>query len=117
MATGVAEGLAAVDWRAVEEELRERPYATIPFRLAAEECARLAALWAEPAAFRSRVEMARHRFGSGEYRYLARPLPPVVEALRRHAYPPLAAIANGWAEALRGRERFPGELDEFLLRC
>ena len=117
MATGVAEGLAAVDWRAVEEELRERPYATIPFRLAAEECARIAALWDVPSAFRSRVDMARHRFGAGEYRYFARPLPPLVEALRRHAYPPLAAIANGWMEALRARDRFPAQLDELEQRC
>ncbi|HUG53968.1 MAG TPA: 2OG-Fe(II) oxygenase [Vicinamibacteria bacterium] len=113
----VRERLAAVDWRAVEESLRERPYATLPARLTPTECAPVAECWADPARFRSRVDMARLRFGIGEYRYFARPLPAVVEAVRRAAYPPLAAIANGWMEALRARERFPPGFDEFEARC
>jgi uncharacterized protein len=117
MVAALAERMAGVDWRSVEEALRERPHAVLPVRLEADECARLARLWEQPAAFRNRVDMARHRFGSGEYRYFTRPLPPLVEALRRLAYPPLAAIANGWMEALRARERFPAELGELELRC
>jgi uncharacterized protein len=117
MAAGVADRVSAVDWRVVEEDLRERPFAKLPWRIAPADCLRLAGLWEEPAAFRSRVDMARHRFGQGEYRYFARPLPPVVESLRRHAYPPLAAIANGWMEALRARERFPAEFEDFEGRC
>lgn len=117
MATGLMERLSTVEWRAVEESLRERPYARLPWRLAPEQCQRIVALWDEPARFRSRVDMARHRFGIGEYRYFARPLPPLVEGLRREAYPPLAAIANGWMEALRARDRFPADFDEFEARC
>ncbi len=116
-ATAVAERVAAVEWRAIEEDLRERPCARLPWRLEREECARLAALWDERGRFRSHVDMARHRFGLGEYRYFARPLPPLVDTLRRLAYPPLAAIANGWMEALRAPERFPLDFEAFEARC
>jgi len=109
--------LSGVEWPAVDEALRQQPFAQLPARLTAGECAALTALWSTPSPFRSRVDMARHRFGAGEYRYFARPLPPLVEALRRHAYPPLAAIANGWMEALRARERFPTTLAELEERC
>src|SRR5262245_54251382 len=109
--------LSRVDWPAVDEALREQPHATLPARLTAGECAALAACWSVPSQFRSRVDMARHRFGAGEYRYFARPLPPLVEALRWHAYSPLAAIANGWMEALRARERYPATFPELEDRC
>src|SRR5438067_2399556 len=109
--------LAGVDWPSVDEALRERPWAALPALLTPAECAAVASLWDDPDRFRSRVEMARHRFGQGEYRYFARPLPPLVEALRRHAYPPLAAIANGWMEALRAHDRFPATLDDFEAVC
>jgi hypothetical protein len=113
----VAQRVTAVDWLAVEESLRERPYAMLPWKIPPVECARLAALWDDPSRFRSHVDMARHRFGEGEYRYFARPLPPLVDSLRRHAYPPLAAIANGWMEALRAKERFPADFEAFETRC
>jgi hypothetical protein len=61
--------------------------------------------------------MARHRFGVGEYRYFARPLPPLVDALRRAAYAPLAVIANKWMEALGARERFPAAFTELEGVC
>jgi hypothetical protein len=113
----VIERVSTADWRSVEDCLREQPYARLPWRIPPEECARLGALWDDAAAFRSHVDMSRHRFGIGAYRYLARPLPPLVEALRRQAYAPLAAIANGWMEALRAQERFPTAFEEFEERC
>jgi hypothetical protein len=116
-AAAVAENVVAADWRAVEERLGERPYATLPWRLSPEACASLAALWSDPGAFRSHVDMGRHRFGIGEYRYFAHPLPSIVDALRRRAYTPLAAIANRWMEALSARERFPEAFEEFEARC
>jgi hypothetical protein len=61
--------------------------------------------------------MDRHRFGEGEYRYFARPLPDLVEALREAFYPPLAEIANAWNEALRVPVRFPPALGDWLERC
>ena len=111
------EQVGSADWSAVEDRLRERPYATLPWRLSSETCAGLAALWDDPGAFRSHVDMARHRFGVGEYRYFAHPLPSLVDALRRRLYGPLAAIANRWTESLGGRERFPAAFEAFEARC
>jgi len=85
--------------------------------LSAEECAGLIALYPDDRRFRSRIDMARFRFGVGDYKYFAAPLPPVVADLRQHAYPPLAAIANRWMEALGSRDRYPDELEGLLARC
>jgi hypothetical protein len=108
---------ASADWHAVEDHLGGRPYATLPWRLSAETCASLAALWDDAGAFRSHVDMARHRFGLGEYRYFANPLPPLVDTLRRRLYAPLAGIANRWTDSLGARERFPAAFEEFEARC
>lgn len=61
--------------------------------------------------------MRRHGFGSGEYKYFARPLPAIVGTLRRAAYPPLARVANRWMAALGSPLRYPGSLRGFLARC
>ena len=62
--------------------------------------------------------MARYRFGLGEYKYFAEPLPPLVAALRAEAYPRLAPIANRWDSALGGRGKaYPEDLERFLAVC
>jgi len=113
----VAERLAALDWPALEAGLWERGWASTPDVLTAEECRELIRAYGDDGLFRSRVDMARHRFGAGDYKYFGRPLPKLVEQLRVHAYPRLAGIANGWAQALGSRERFPPTLGAFLTRC
>jgi hypothetical protein len=85
--------------------------------LTAEECEALAARYAEDKPFRSRVIMARHGFGRGEYKYFAYPLPELIQALRTALYPRLAAIANRWNEAMGVAVRFPAEHKDFLKRC
>ena len=92
-------------------------HARIPDVLDAAECVRLAALWPRDALFRSRVEMARHRFGEGAYQYFAYPLPSPVARLRHALYPALAEVANGMAEALGREERYPASLEEWLAAC
>src|SRR5580692_2985414 len=92
-------------------------YAILPGLLGPEECRDLVALYDERDPFRSRVVMARHGFGEGEYKYLAYPLPGVVEKLRRSLYPRLAPVANNWAEQLRFEPNFPSTLDAYLARC
>lgn len=109
--------LAALDWAGIEEALGEHGHATTPPVLTPEECAGLVALYGDDRRFRSRVDMARYRFGVGEYKYFAAPLPPLVEDLRRHAYPPLAAIANRWMAALSAATRYPLDLGGFLAEC
>ena len=112
----IPDRIARLDWRALERGLDERGYATTPTLLTPEECRRLAALYGDERRFRTRVDMLRHRFGEGEYKYFAAPLPPLVAALRTRVYPHLAAIANRWAAAL-GTEAYPPALPEYLARC
>ncbi|HEV8473069.1 MAG TPA: 2OG-Fe(II) oxygenase [Methylomirabilota bacterium] len=109
--------LAALDWSAVERSLWAWGWAKTPAVLTPDECAALVALYDDDARFRSRVDMARYRFGVGEYKYFAAPLPPLVEALRTHAYPPLAAVANQWQVALGEPELFPTDLEALRRRC
>jgi len=115
--TPIEDRLAALDWSAMERALWEHGYAKTPPVLTPEECAQLIALYPDETRFRSRIDMARFRFGVGEYKYFAAPLPPLVEALRVHAYPPLAAIANQWEVALDTAVLHPTELGALLARC
>lgn len=106
-----------VDWHELTASLDRRGYAVTPPLLSPEECAQVAALYDEAAPWRSRVDMARHRFGSGEYKYFRYPLPEIVLRLREAFYPPLAELANDWNRRLGVEARFPGRLEEFLGRC
>jgi hypothetical protein len=99
---------------ALARDLDDRGHASLPALLTPAECAALAALYADDRRFRSTVDMGRHRFGEGKYRYFARPLPPLVEGLRTHAYRHLAPIANRWATTLGEDGRFPPDLRGFL---
>jgi hypothetical protein len=115
--TGVRDRAAAVDWAQAERAMLDDGFARLPGLLGAGECAELHALYSDDRRFRSRVDMARYRFGVGEYKYFDHPLPPLVAALRRELYPPLAEIAGRWAELLGDRTRFPADLDGFLALC
>jgi len=105
------------EWPGFLAALDERGYAVLPGLLDPTNCAELAALYDRDAAFRSRVVMARHNFGRGEYKYLRYPLPPVVAALRGALYPAMAPLANRWHEQLRLAPRFPATLEEYLGKC
>jgi hypothetical protein len=113
----VAARIDAIDWTAVGAALHADGVARIPNLLSVRECAALARLWSDRARFRSVVVMERLRFGRGEYRYFARPLPPLVARLRAALYPPLARIADDWRVTLGSSRPFPPRLDEFLRRC
>ena len=107
----------ALDWQAIEDDLNRHGCAVVPGLLDPGACLALAAQYEQPQWFRSRVVMARHGYGRGEYQYFAYPLPEPVAALRRALYMPLAAIANRWQAALGLEARFPPEHDAFLARC
>ncbi len=106
----------ALDWDRIAAGVDADGYATTGPLLAPDECAALAALY-DTAEFRSRVVMARHGYGMGEYKYFAYPLPVPVARLRESLYPPLAAIANRWAERLGGASDYPPTLGGYLERC
>ena len=108
--------LARIAWPQVTADLDDRGAAVIPQLLDAAECERVAALYDTPV-FRSRVVMARHGFGRGEYQYFDDPLPPLVAALREALYAPLVPVANRWNEALGVAVRYPGGHAAFLARC
>src|SRR5262245_6722089 len=112
-----AAAVQGIDWARVGAELDEHGCATIGPLVAPQQCRSLSALYAEDARFRSRIVMARHGFGRGEYKYFAYPLPPLIEALRTALYPPLAAIANRWNEQMGIEVRYPVRHAEFLDRC
>jgi hypothetical protein len=109
--------LAALDWQAIVRRLDEQGFATTPRLLSPADCRELIEMYSDDGRFRSRVDMARYRFGEGEYKYFADPLPTLVALLRRECYPPLAAVANRWAERLKTTERYPADLDGFLRIC
>jgi hypothetical protein len=109
--------IANLDWSTVLGAIDARGYAVLPRVLDAGACRDLAALYDDDAAFRSRVVMARHNFGQGEYKYLRYPLPPPVAALRAALYPHLAPLANRWHERLGFAPRFPAALAAYLDRC
>lgn len=111
------EKTAALDWAAIGRSLDERGHAVAGPLLSAGECAGLIAGYGDDALFRSRIVMARHGYGSGEYKYFAYPLPPVIAALRAALYPPLADIANRWHEAMGLTQRFPVEHADYIARC
>jgi hypothetical protein len=109
--------LQKLDWKAIDQALWNMGYAKTPPVLTPHECAELIELYTDLARFRRRIDMARHRFGVGEYQYFAEPLPALVRDLRMSTYPPLATIANRWMEALRQPQRYPADLPSFLALC
>jgi hypothetical protein len=113
----IVDRVAALDWERIARDLDAQGYATTGEVLSAAECEELIALYPDRDRFRSRVVMERLRYGVGEYKYFARPMPPLVEDLRVAMYRELAATANRWAERMRSRESYPASLDEFLKVC
>ncbi len=109
--------LDAVDWADVEHQLEQDGCAIIRSLLSTEDCSAVSALYSQPALFRSRVIMARHGFGRGEYQYFSYPLPQLVAGLRSSLYPRLVPIANRWHEHMNLPGRFPEAHEAFLVRC
>jgi len=114
----IRQRIDAVDWHKAEESLSARGYAVTDPILTPEECTSIVSLYHDSTRFRSQVIMERHRFGVGDYKYFANPLPEIVASLRTSAYPHLARVANEWAKAF-GEPKSPFPLDHsaFLKIC
>ncbi len=105
------------DWADIASQLDTSGYALVTSLLTERESGEIAALYSDDDIFRSRVVMARHGFGRGEYKYFAYPLPEMLSELRRDLYSVLAPVANQWNEALCNETRYPATHAEFLERC
>ncbi|MGA6159078.1 2OG-Fe(II) oxygenase [Stenotrophomonas sp. NPDC087984] len=109
--------VAAADWTELAEELDTHGCALTPRLLTPAQCVRIAGLYERDERFRSTIDMARHRFGSGQYRYFTHDLPEPVAELRAALYPRLLTIARDWAERLGRPAPWPDSLEKWLTMC
>lgn len=116
-ANDMAERIKAVDGKRISDNLDAQGFAVIENLVAPEECEALARLYPRDEIFRSRVVMARHGFGRGEYKYFRYPLPDTISDIRASMYPKLAPIANRWNKAMGIDVRYPVNHADFLERC
>jgi uncharacterized protein len=112
-----ADRVNALDWTRITDDLASQGSAVLEGLLSPEECREIASLYPEDDRFRSRIVMARHGFGRGEYKYFAYPLPGLIEGFRTALYPRLAPIANHWNELMRIDVRYPARHADFLDLC
>lgn len=115
--TSIAARVAALDWDALTEQLDAQGCAVISKLLSPKECDAITALYPEAQHFRSRVVMARHGFGRGEYQYFVYPLPDLVASLRVVLYSHLCSIANRWNQSMGIDTHYPREHAAYLQRC
>ena len=115
--TAVEARLDTIDWPRVLQQLDAQGHAVLPGLLAPVACDHVAALYDREALFRSKVIMARHGFGRGQYQYFDYPLPDPIGALRNALYPHLVPLANRWNESMGIDVRYPERHEEFLGRC
>jgi uncharacterized protein len=106
-----------INWETILTTLDRQGFATINSLLTPTECQTIVQFYPQSECFRSRIDMARYRFGQGEYQYFAYPLPPILQQLREQIYPKLVPLANRWHQALGLETRFPELLDRFLDTC
>ena len=109
--------VAAYDWEALCGEIDANGYAVLQNLLSRDECRTVAALYSDERFFRSHVNMARHGFGKGEYRYFRYPLPEPIAGLRTALYPRLVGVANSWNSRMGIDARYPADHTSFLKRC
>lgn len=117
LAADPASRVGQVGWTSLAQELDAHGCALTPQILAAAECASVSGLYEEADRFRSTVDMARYRFGSGQYRYFDHPFPELVRRLRQAFYPHLVPIARDWAARLGRAAPWPDDLEEWLGMC
>jgi uncharacterized protein len=115
--TAAGERIDGYDWSAIGAELDAQGCAVLPKLLGGDECQGVAALYADQDQFRSRVVMARHGFGRGEYKYFKYPLPELIAALRTALYAHVAPVANGWNERMKVEARYPAKHADYLKIC
>jgi hypothetical protein len=109
--------VAGVDWSAAAADIDAYGCALTSRILDPDECRGIYALYDDAGLFRATIDMARYRFGAGQYRYFRHPLPAVVAQLREALYPRLLPIARDWAAKLGRPAPWPETLDAWLANC
>ncbi len=117
MTDSIQKQIAALNGQQTAENLHSKGYALIPGVLDNEECRQLISDYSCEDLYRKTVVMERYRFGLGEYRYFAYPLPALIQQLREHLYPVLAPVANLWMRVLGIDQHFPETHEALLERC
>jgi len=117
LSKSIAERVEAIAWQQVAGDLDSQGSASIERLLSQKECEELVSLYPHDNFFRSRVVMARHGFGRGEYKYFGYPLPALVTELRTAVYPRLVPIANHWNKAMNSSVQYPEVHADFIERC
>jgi hypothetical protein len=113
----VAARVDRLAWTAIRTQLDDLGCALTGVVLRAPECRAVADLWDDEHRFRSTIDMARYRFGEGEYRYFGDPLPDTIRALRAAFWPHLLPIARDWADRLGQPAPWPDAFDDWLAQC
>lgn len=104
-------------WESIQQELDEQGFAKLPPVLTKAECESFIEQYSDDKSYRTTINMARYRFGSGEYKYFSYPLPDLIQGLRESFFPELAKTANRWLGYLKKQELYPNTLDDFLKTC
>ncbi|MEE6139278.1 2OG-Fe(II) oxygenase [Mycobacterium sp. 050128] len=107
----------AADWDAVAADMDDVGGALLPELITPAECASIIDLFSDDSRFRAIVDMGRHRYGQGEYRYFKQPYPPPIDDLKQALYPRLLPIARDWWTKLGRQAPWPDTLDEWLDTC
>ena len=102
--------------RQATDALNHQGWALVPGLLDAQQCQDLIANYDAPI-YRSHIQMHRHGYGRGEYKYFDYPLPDPVQDLRRQFYAALAPTARDWVQKLGGEADFPDTLEGYLKVC
>ncbi|CAM4460890.1 2OG-Fe(II) oxygenase [Paenibacillus tarimensis] len=109
--------IPAIDWTSVGAMINEQGFALLPGLLDEDQCQQLINTYDDESLFRKTIQMARYRFGEGEYKYYQAPLPPLIEQLRNGIYPELAKLANEWLVQIGQEGNYPATLQPFLELC
>lgn len=115
--TRSADRVQAIKWQHVYRDLDAQGHAVVERLLSQKECEALTALYSRNDLFRSRIVMAQHGFGRGEYKYFSYPLPDIIAELRTVFYPHLVPFANRWNTAMGFNVRYPDKHEDFIERC
>jgi hypothetical protein len=117
MPNPIAARIAELDWHLLQHSLDEQGYVKLPALLNKTQCQEIIGTYEAEDLFRSTIDMARYRFGSGKYKYYDAPLPDLLQQLREGFYPRLAKTANRWLEYMGHDTLYPDSLTDFIQQC